>query len=315
MSNRRRSRFPKLALVTLGAGIFAACSAGQLAPRTMLRFSAASTFTASSVSTRLYVASQSGGKVTVYPAGVASAAPIRTITDGVSKPVAIATDTAGNLYVFNGGDKTGPFLSMFAPGSSHPSSTLTLPSSLSASGWMAVGPNGTIYIVGFNSQGGQILEYYAGATMPSLTIQAPSSTDPFRNTAGVDRNNNFYTELEGGRALTGPIKFALKSKSYTYVKYTSEALGPITFDNTGDLLVSHFSRNHGSRVLVVEPTGSTSFPIPIDPSYMAFDGRHNLLYIADNNVVDIIDYETKTQIGEISGFPSVIGIAIGPNPY
>jgi hypothetical protein len=295
--------------------IVAACSAGQLAPRATTAFSPASALTAPSITTRLYVADQSADKIVVYPAGVASPAPIQTLTDGVRKPVSIATDAAGNLYVFNGGYKTGPFLSKFAPGASKPSSTMTLPSSLSALGWMAFGPDGTIYIVGFDSQGSQILEYYAGATSPSLTIQAPSSSNPFRNTAAVDRKNNFYTVLEGGANADGPIVFPPKSTSYSFVKYTAGALGAITFDNTGDLLVAHFSRNHGERVLVVEPTGSRSFATTVYPSSMAFDGADDVLYLADNNMVSIMDYATKTQIGELTGFPYIVGVAVGPNPY
>ena len=119
------------------------------------------------------------GRVTVYAKGTSF--PIRTITDGIAKPSALAFDSAGNLYVLNSCSLNSsdecvqtPAVTVYAPGGSSPIRTIT--NGVEGSGGLALDPSGNLYVANagyrFNSppKPGSITVYSPTSNSPTLTV-------------------------------------------------------------------------------------------------------------------------------------------------
>lgn len=132
----------------------------------------------SSASQFLYVASAKGG-VSVYPLG--GTAPVRTLSQGVDLPTAMAFDKVGNLFVANhdGGPSGRGFISVFAPGATTPERKIS---------------NGVNvpYSLAFDSKGNlYVANYIRALSAPklsngSVTVYKPNADAPFRTITGVD---------------------------------------------------------------------------------------------------------------------------------
>ncbi len=204
-------------------------------PKTQLRDPVAMTVDAAG---DVYVASQKGGPtrpvkdyspgvITIYSAGsngnVAPTATIKGSATGLTYPISIALDAAGDIYVGNTSRYVDPHVNfpasieMFSAGSSGNA----MPSAVIAGSETNIGyPHGiavdsqrNIYETGFSlSQGSEfstINVYRAGSTgniAPSIVFDAPGPGLSPENAIALDANGNLYvSNVAGGPAGTGIV--------------------------------------------------------------------------------------------------------------
>jgi len=181
----------------------------------------------------VFVAVASTNSVVEFPAGVKNPQPLRRITDGIATPISIATDRNGTLYVLNAGRKQG-MITEYAAGSSSPTATLTLKGLHASGGALAVGPDGTIYVALSSwNYNGLIVEYYQGATTPSLEIYAPQQPPAGQGPPFVDGSNNLYTTYYGGSCCgTWMEKYPARSRSGTL--FSGDPAFAMTLDGSGN---------------------------------------------------------------------------------
>jgi hypothetical protein len=121
----------------------------------------------------LYVAAFAANAVFVYDQSEKSPAkPLYKITNGISDPNGIATDTSGNLYVTN---ELSNAVTIYPPGSQTPTEAIT--SGMNLPFDVAVDSSGDIFVA--NDPSGQspyIDEYLSGQTSPAYTWYPPQST-------------------------------------------------------------------------------------------------------------------------------------------
>lgn len=103
------------------------------------------------------------GSVTVY--NTRSFKLVRTITDGIATPVALATDSGGRLFVAN---LNGPSVTVYDPGSNGRPSRI-IRQGVTSPRALAIGSDyGDLYVA--NVLEGTVSAYYAGSNTPRLTI-------------------------------------------------------------------------------------------------------------------------------------------------
>jgi serine/threonine protein kinase, bacterial len=130
----------------------------------------------------LYVANQSAGNVTIYPAG--TIAPSLTLSQGLQSPQSVAVDSHGNVYVCNRG--SAPAIVVYPPGQTTPSQTITS-SLIQSLTQIAFDSAGDLY---FGDSNTGVSKIPASSTTPvSLNLQGLARTD------GIARdpvNGNLY---------------------------------------------------------------------------------------------------------------------------
>jgi len=94
----------------------------------------------------LYVANYSGSSVTIYPAGATS--PSLTLSQGLTQPIGVVTDSVGNVYVSN---RSPNQILVYPPGQTTPATTYTSSLFTALCGMFFDGA-GTLY-VGDNNSG------------------------------------------------------------------------------------------------------------------------------------------------------------------
>lgn len=110
-------------------------------------------------SNNFYFSNAAANTITVYKAH--SKKVLRTITQGVSAPGAIAFDASGNLYCANQGNVT-----VYAPGASSPYFTIT--GSINQPNSLAFDSSGNLYVS--NAGANNVTVYAPGNATPSETI-------------------------------------------------------------------------------------------------------------------------------------------------
>jgi hypothetical protein len=111
----------------------------------------------------VYSANQFNSTVTVY--GPAASTPTLTISDGISVPIVVLLDPAGNLYVANSGGTTGS-VTEYAHGATSPSRTIT--TGVNFPFGLALDKNGDVFVA--NYLGKSVTEYAPGGTTPVRTF-------------------------------------------------------------------------------------------------------------------------------------------------
>jgi hypothetical protein len=141
----------------------------------------------------LYVSDLEANSVTLYPANVASPAPLATITSGVYEPEGIFVNDKGTLYVTNSSYSHPPSASVtvYPPGATQPSLTIPTPTYRPMS--VVADSKGNVY-VGGNVNGTVVInEYAAGGTTAINTVFPTALTgDPFMGGLAVDRHDHLY---------------------------------------------------------------------------------------------------------------------------
>jgi hypothetical protein len=141
----------------------------------------------------LYISDLEANSVTLYPANVASPAPLATITSGVFEPQGIWVDRGGMLYVANSAysHPESASVTVYQPGAMQPS--LTIPATTYEPLSVAADSKGNVYVGGNHNGSVVISEYPPGGTTASATV-SPTSLHgvPFMGGLAVDRNDNLY---------------------------------------------------------------------------------------------------------------------------
>ena len=108
----------------------------------------------------LYVQGYVGNKYGVLVFAPQSTTLLRSITNGVMNPEAVAFDSAGRIYISNGDNRT---ITVYAPNSATLLRTLVPPNDYAVS--LAVAPNGYLYALGSYA----LYAFPPGSTSPSQT--------------------------------------------------------------------------------------------------------------------------------------------------
>ena len=235
----------------------------------------------------LYVANggaYSGGTVTVYAPGSKSV--LRTISQGLNDPGALAFDGSGNLYVAN---ITGNAVTVYAMGGS--SLIETISQGVLRPDALAFDSSGDLYVANSFTK--------ADGFGRTVTVYAPGSTKLLRTiTKGVcypialafDSSGNLYVadefqlapKCKGTRDPSTGSVTVYAPGSETVLRTIKKGLsypGPfaLVFDASGNLYVA----NEGGNTVPVYAPGSTKVLRTIsgdmvNPEVLAFDGSGNL---------------------------------------
>lgn len=177
----------------------------------------------------LYVANAGPSTVTVYAANGSSV--LRTISDGVSQPDAMAFDAAGNLYVANAGTDT---VTVYAPGSS--SVLRTVSRGVDDPAALALDANGNLYVA--NAGANTVTAYTAGDTalMRTITqgINAPDAL-VFGAAGNLDVGNVYDGGYDEGSVT---VYTSAKGKPRKTLPQGSAPVA-LAFDDDGNLYVDN----------------------------------------------------------------------------
>ena len=154
---------------------------------------------------------------------------------GLINPDALAVDTAGNLYVANGGANT---VSVFSPGSTSPSATLT---GLSGPIAMAFDPSGDLYVA--NLTANTVSIFSPGASTAGRCMITGLSS-PLALT--FDTSGNLYVLNNGNSTISRfPPKSTIPNTTLTGL----DAPYDLAFDGAGNLYVASFGGNSVNKFL------------------------------------------------------------------
>jgi sugar lactone lactonase YvrE len=180
--------------------------------------------------------SSSGASIAVYSGSADS--PSRTITTGVSNPIALAVDAKDNLYVLNAGGSSssssatsgalGSSVTVYAKGASKPTKTLT--DGLDISTAFALDPKGDLYVANAAGSGktasGSVVEFAPAATKPRLTI-ADGIADPgalaFDASGALYVLNGVASSSSSGSSSSGASSSSAAPTITVYTKATKTA--------------------------------------------------------------------------------------------
>src|SRR6267378_2628734 len=189
---------------TRGTAVVAATSAGVSATATV-------TVTGGVAGKPLYVANFLGNSITAYAAGASGdATPTATIAGGntgLSAPVGIARDGAGNIYVANPGNQSIIVFAAGASGNATPTATIAGGNTgLSNPFGIALDGAGNIYVASINND--SITVYAAGASgnaTPTATIAGGNTGLNLPLGIALDGAGNIYVANERGNVGAGSI--------------------------------------------------------------------------------------------------------------
>ncbi|HZV76271.1 MAG TPA: hypothetical protein VFF63_00775 [Candidatus Babeliales bacterium] len=252
----------------------------------------------------LYVSDASAN--TVYEFSLPSNSPIGEITDGISSPEGLATDSHGNLYVSN---LTADTVTVYAPGATSPSLTLSEPDGPDG---VAVTKNGDV-VAGDNDGGVDV--YAPGKTSPSRRLKNSGINTVFG--VGVDAHDNAYAVgllISGSNGTPAAIEFEnLKGKGTNLGLEDLTRPQGVLLDANSNIVISD-----DGEVLVYAPglkTPSTAFGAPqCGPS--ALNKSENLIYVSQGGNTDqvgVYDYPSGTFVTQLAfGSDYIGGTAVSP---
>ena len=196
---------------------------------------------------------------------------VRTITNGVYEPLALAVDRSGNLYVANGENGDYGNIAIYPPGSVTPSRTITEgiydPESL------AFDSSGNLYVGN-------------GLYADSVTVYSPSGAllrsivDGVRDPESIaldSHNDLFVANTEDGAGRTVTVYAPGKTKLVQTITDGIDCPQSLTIDSTGNLYVA----NNANGTATVYAPGSRKLMRTISkkvgaPWVVAVDSNDNL---------------------------------------
>ena len=232
---------------------------------------------------------------------------LRRITQGISGPNAMAVDAHGDVFVSNVDNAT---VEEFGPQSSTPIKVFR--TSFRNPLTLAVGDNGTLYAVNYDSigNGSTIFEIPAGSTAPAVKIHLPGGLEGL----AVDDHNNLYA---GYNSSTGRIlRFAPGSTTGKDLGITLGFAGGVALDNKGNLVACD-QTNH---VIDIFAPGTTT-PMKrlkrnasFSPYQIAFSRDFTRLFVADNasKILDVYSYPGGVLVNQIQRANAAFGVAVDP---
>ena len=253
----------------------------------------------------LYVANGVGPSVTVYARGREL---IRTITQGVNNPDALAFASSGDLYIANDGCKfpsckpiASSTVTVYAPGTI--TVLRTIAKGVDNPAALAFDGSGDLYVANVGCPTASSCKHIEPST---VTVYAPGSTKVLRTIAeGIDQPDAEAFDASGNLYVANyeTNSVTVYAPNSTKVLRTIEngVQGPdaLAFDGSGDLYVANYPcqfascRNVPSSVTVYAP-GSSKVLRTISQGVtsafaLAFDRSGNL-YVANNANGNVTDY-------------------------
>ena len=262
-----------------------------------------------------------GNEVLIFPQdGPHRTKPIGRITDGIAHAWGMSVDSAGTLYVANyvqSGSVT-----IYPEGSVHPSLTLTAGLIFPTSA--VVGPDGTVYAC---DSTGQVEEFPAGQTAPSLVIPAISSTlgNLVPTDATLDANNSLYVAYVDPNESGGDYGYGIVylyqpgSTNPIFTHVMPNWVGDLQFDTAGHLvLAAPLIANPPSGLLVYHLKPGKllrHFGDNVDAWALRFAAGGKRVYVGDPQQHMIFAYgypsgALEYTIGKPIG--SITGLAVSP---
>jgi sugar lactone lactonase YvrE len=250
---------------------------------------------------QLYVANQ-GDRITIYPPGATgSAAPIATITGGLTGltvPTALAVDSAGQLYVAN---FLGGFVTVYAAGATGNAAPaamiLGITAGLDTPRGIVRDARGRLYVAEGFRLGGRIRIYPAGATgnaAPAASIAGVNTGLYSPQGIAIDAAGRLYvangsgyiSSTYGSITVYAPGTTGDAAPAATIAGSNTQLSDPnaLAFDHAGRLYVA----NRGNAFITVYAPGATGNVAPIAATFfagataIALDAADRL-YVASGN--------------------------------
>ena len=248
----------------------------------------------------LFISSDvANGYVTEIQPGVAT----NVYTTGFNYPVALAFNSAGDLFVLNNG--SGNIIEVTPDGTQIPfAAGLTYPQG------MAIDNSNNLFV----AQGGSssVEEFTPSGNAITVVSNVPASCvalDGAGNLYIGDYQNNDVMEFTNMNGAYG-------TNFYVYASVPSNPLAMI-FNRVGDLFVDYYSGYAGGGIAEITPSGTQNtfaqFGMPW-PVTMAFDNAGNL-YASDLNAGTVNEYTPGgVESTNASGLIEPCGLAFQPPP-
>ena len=235
------------------------------------------------------------------------------VTNGVQSPTGLAVDAAGDLFVANAAFGT---VTKYPAGSTKPSATYS--KGITDPLTVAVGPDGTLYVVSYTApgQGSTILEYPAGSTDPSLTVKLKGDAEGM----ALDKKSDLYVAYNKANNTGTIVEFAPHSSKWQDLNMPLKFAGGLAFDEGGNIVASDqiaqtvdvFAMGSDKPSRQVKIAGSD---LGSDPGQLVFDARRDRLYIA-NSVGHFVGAYSYPGLQLLHTYPkgirAPIGVAVSP---
>jgi sugar lactone lactonase YvrE len=241
--------------------------------------------------------------VTVYAAK--SRKLIRLLTDGIEVPIALASDSHGNIYV---GNEKNNSVAIFPPGASSPHKIIREGISDPAS--MAFDSAGNLYVA--NILGDSVTVY-----SPNGTLRRKINKDVHGPGAILlDRKDNLYVaNTDGGLGKTVNIYTPPQYKLSQQIKQGIKGPWALAIDSERRLYVSEA---HNQTVTVYGPTYRLLQTIVpnAEPGQLVIDGRNDLYVACLVSPAHVNVYtpgRTRPKFVIRKGITSPLALAIGPH--
>ncbi len=308
-----------LNVTTYPVGAYRAAPRGKSLPLNHpIRGSAS--YDARTASALAYVSNLGANAVEVFRQRGRAQQPIATITNGITFPDGLTTDSKGNLYVADSGQYNGKWVvQRYSPGATSPGKTYA--TDLSEPTDTAVANDGTIYIANFNYAGaGWVAVYPKGNLSKEYRLSDFSGGAPL--SIALDAKQNLYVMYalndHGGSAVN---EYEPGSKTGKNLNLSFAYGGGIQVDSAGNVLVVQQVRP--SEILVfppgeTQPSQSITLPNGGAPFNIALNRGSKLLFAGDTigNVVDRFAYPSgKFQYPIAGGFSNPAAVAAEPSEF
>ncbi|MBV9232893.1 MAG: SMP-30/gluconolactonase/LRE family protein [Candidatus Eremiobacteraeota bacterium] len=229
---------------------------------------------------------------------------VRTITDGVGWPYALATDAAGNLYVSNGQSNS---VTVYPPGASSPTVTITRGIDDPAS--IAIDSRGNLYVA--NLLGNSVTVYAPGG---SLLRTITDAVDGPESVALDKKDDLFVGNANFGRGTVTvyvPPNDALVRILQQGVWAPWSVTGDprrIYVSNANRGTVTEYGRDHGKLVRKLRVNGEPG-PIVLD----AVKNLYVACYVEPSGQVQVYaPGEAAPKLTITDGILQPLAVALGP---
>jgi hypothetical protein len=268
-------------------------------------------------SAKLYVSDPISNKVEIYDVAGHDQQPIGSITEDLSGPGGMTTDSAGNIYVTN---TIGNTVTEYHSNGAGPITTYS--QDVLGPIDVAVDSKGTVYVANFYVFALSIVEFPPGSTNPSLWIR-DSVGSGYSIDLTIGAQDTLYASYQTFGSQPAVYKYAPASKSGALLlPYTSLCasvphcfIAGLLTDKAGNVLVADATLPGVEVFAPGKTTPSKVFDKTGSPQSMAFASDESDVFITDtaHHAVDEYTYPGGTLVNTISaGLKSVYGVAVSP---
>ncbi len=252
----------------------------------------------------LFLADVENDEILLYNPKTPNPSPQGTITDGIDRPIGLAVDKHGTLYVVNQDNNT---LTVYSHGKTSP--RLTINNGLDGPYGVAVDSHGDVFASNLNNA--TVVGYKPGATTPFETMDFTNLGQPVG--VGVDGKDNIWVACD-----TTSEVFEIPAGTSTPINSGLTGLnGPIgvSFGPKDVIYVSSFSNGN----VEVYKYGATAPFLTITngielsgPTLNAVTSRG--AFFQTNQFLNVVGYKKgqSSPFSTIAGNPNPVGIAVTP---